>query len=132
MKTQIEIVVDKKIITQGMKIEATHAALLFNLKIQPFNYKMHMKKVYEDDQTFNREIIDINSADILKRLRASCFSTANSFDPDHSFKKADKMKNATKKELERSVICSPHAVCVLIVCDIHSYHCRSHYRIINA
>ena len=48
VKTQIEIVADKKIITAGQKIEATHAALLDKLKIRPFSYKMHVKRVYED------------------------------------------------------------------------------------
>ena len=53
VKTQIEITADKKIITVGQKIEPTHAALLDKLKIRPFNYKMHVKKVYEDGQIFN-------------------------------------------------------------------------------
>lgn len=69
VKTQIEIVADKKIITAGMKIEATHAALLDKLKIRPFSYKMHVKKVYEDGQVFNPEILDITPEDILKRFQ---------------------------------------------------------------
>ena len=69
VKTQIEIVADKKIITQGMKIEATHAALLDKLKIRPFSYKMGIKKVYEDGSIFNPEILDITSEDILKRFQ---------------------------------------------------------------
>lgn len=43
LKTQIEIVTDKKVITAGLKIEATQAALLDKLKIRPFSYKMHVK-----------------------------------------------------------------------------------------
>jgi large subunit ribosomal protein LP0 len=69
VKTQIEIVADKKIITQGMKIEATHAALLDKLKIRPFSYKMAVKKVYEDGAIFGPEILDITSEDILKRFQ---------------------------------------------------------------
>ena len=48
LKTQIEIVNDKKIITQGVKIESSQCALLDKLKIRPFHYKMGVKKVYED------------------------------------------------------------------------------------
>lgn len=66
VKTQIEIVADKRIIAAGQKIEATHAALLDKLKVRPFSYKMHVKKVYEDGAIFNPEILDITSADILK------------------------------------------------------------------
>ena len=46
VKTQIEIVTDKKIITAGVKIESSHAALLDKLKIRPFQYKMAVKHVY--------------------------------------------------------------------------------------
>lgn len=123
VKTQIEIVADKRIIAAGTKIEATHAALLDKLKIRPFSYKMAVKKVYDDGQTFNPEILDISSADILKRLQTSITNLAaislgtgyvtkpaiphiimNSFknlaavtfDSDYSFKQAEKMKEAAK------------------------------------
>ena len=69
VKTQIEIVADKKIITAGMRIEATHAALLDKLKIRPFSYKMHVKKVYENGTIFNPEILDITTEDILSRFK---------------------------------------------------------------
>jgi large subunit ribosomal protein LP0 len=123
VKTQIEIVADKKIITEGMKIEATHAALLDKLKIRPFSYKMHVKKVYDDGAIFNPEILDITTADILKKFQSTITNMAaislgsgyvtkpavphiilNSFknlaavtfDSDYSFKQADKMKEAAK------------------------------------
>jgi large subunit ribosomal protein LP0 len=68
VKTQIEIVADKKIITQGMKIEATHAALLDKLKIRPFSYKMHIKKVYDNGQVFDPSVLDITLDSILERF----------------------------------------------------------------
>jgi large subunit ribosomal protein LP0 len=68
VKTQIEIVADKRIIAAGTKIEATHAALLDKLKVRPFSYKMGVKKVYEDGQVFGPEILDITTSDILKRF----------------------------------------------------------------
>ena len=123
LKTQIEIVADKKVITAGLKIEATQAALLDKLKIRPFSYKMHVKKVYDDGQEFGPEILDITSADILKRFQTSISNIASislasgyvtkaaiphiiinsfknlaavTFDSDYSFKQADKMKDAAK------------------------------------
>lgn len=123
VKTQIEIVADKKVITAGLKIEATQAALLDKLKIRPFRYKMHVKKVYDDGQVFGPEILDITSADILKRFQTSISNVASislasgyvtkaaiphiimnsfknlaavTFDSDYSFKQADKMKEAAK------------------------------------
>lgn len=77
LKTQIEIVTDKKVITAGLKIEATQAALLDKLKIRPFSYKMHVKKVYDDGQEFGPEILDITSADILKRFQTSISNFAS-------------------------------------------------------
>jgi large subunit ribosomal protein LP0 len=127
VKTQIEIVADKKIISQGTKIEATHAALLDKLKIRPFSYKMAVKKVYDDGQTFNPEILDISSENILAGFRKSISNLAaislasgyvtkaaiphiivNSFknlaavtfDSDYSFKQADKLKEAAKNTVQ--------------------------------
>lgn len=114
---------DKKIITQGMKIEATHAALLDKLKIRPFSYKMAIKKVYEDGQVFGPEILDITSEDIIKRFQQSVRNMASislasgyvtrpaiphilansfknlaavTFEADYSFPQADKLKEAAK------------------------------------
>lgn len=132
LKTQIEIVTDKKVITAGLKIEATQAALLDKLKIRPFSYKMHVKKVYDDGQEFGPEILDITSADILKRFQTSISNLASislasgyvtkasiphiilnsfknlaavTFDSDYSFKQADKVKDAAKN----AVIAGPVA-----------------------
>lgn len=132
VKTQIEIVADKKIITAGQKIEATHAALLDKLKIRPFSYKMHVKKVYENGAIFNPEILDITTEDILNRFKSSIANMASislasgyitkpavphmlvnafknlaatTFDSEYSFKQADKMKEAAKN----AVVVAPTA-----------------------
>jgi len=68
VKTQIEIVSDKKIITQGLKIESGQCALLDKLKIRPFSYKMHVKKVYDDGAIFEPKVLDISAADIRARF----------------------------------------------------------------
>ena len=106
-----------------MKIEATHAALLDKLKIRPFSYKMGIKKVYEDGQVFNPEILDITPQDILKRFQQSINNMASislasgyvtrpavphilinsfknlaavTFESDYTFPQADKLKEAAK------------------------------------
>jgi len=116
-----------------MKIEATHAALLDKLKIRPFSYKMHVKKVYEDGQIFNADVLDITTEDILKRFRTSIGHLASislssgyitkpaiphmlvnafknlasvTFDSDYSFKQADKLKEAAKNAVHVAPVAS--------------------------
>jgi large subunit ribosomal protein LP0 len=123
IKTQIEIVTDKKIISAGTRIEATHAALLDKLKIRPFSYQMGVKKVYDNGQVFDASVLDITPETILAgfqqainnlaaaslasgfvtkaampHILASSFKNlvAVSFETDYSFKQADSMKNAAK------------------------------------
>jgi large subunit ribosomal protein LP0 len=120
IKTQIEIVTEKKIITAGVRIEATHAALLDKLKIRPFSYQMAVKKVYDNGQVFDASVLDITPDTILAAFQrtienmasvslASGFVTkpamphilANSFknlvavtfETDYTFKQADAMRS---------------------------------------
>ncbi len=121
IKTQIDIVADKKIITQGMKIESSHAALLDKLKIRPFHYKMSVKQIYDNGQLLNAAILDITKDDILKKMQnaitnMACISLSSgyttkaatphiimnafknlaavTFETDYTFKQADKLKAA--------------------------------------
>jgi len=123
VKTQIEIVADKKVITQGLKIEGSQVALLEKLKIRPFSYKMNVKKVYEDGAIFQPEVLDITAADIRTKFQNTIYKMAAislasgyitkpaiphmlanafknlaavTFDSEYSFKQADKMKEASK------------------------------------
>jgi large subunit ribosomal protein LP0 len=123
VKTQIEIVSDKKIITAGIKIESSQCALLDKLKIRPFNYKMNVKKVYDEGAIFNSEVLDITPEDIrlkfkkaisnmasvslasgyitkpaIPHLIANAFKNlaAVTFATDVTFKQAEKMKEAAK------------------------------------
>lgn len=136
VKTQIEIVADKKIISAGQKIEATHAALLDKLKIRPFSYKMAVKKVYDDGQTFNPEILDISTESILKSFSGAITNMASmslasgyvtkpaiphiilnsfknlaavTFDSDYSFKQAEKMKDAAKNAVRAAPVAAAGA-----------------------
>lgn len=76
VRTQIEIVSDKKIITAGLKIESSQCALLDKLKIRPFSYKMGVKKVYDDGAIFPAEVLDITAADIRAKFQKSILNMA--------------------------------------------------------
>jgi large subunit ribosomal protein LP0 len=94
---------------------------------------MHVKKVYDNGQVFQPEILDISSADILKRFQTSitnlaCISLASgyvtkpaiphiilnsfknlaavTFDTDYSFKQADKLKEAAKNAVHAAPVAS--------------------------
>lgn len=136
VKTQIEIVADKKIIIAGTKIEATHAALLDKLKIRPFSYKMNVKKVYDEGSVFGAEILDITTDSILKSFKSSISNMASislasgfvtkpaiphiimnsfknlaavTFDSDYSFKQADKLKEAAKNTVRAAPVAAAGA-----------------------
>jgi len=129
VKTQIEIVADKKVITAGTKIEGSQVQLLEKLKIRPFSYKMNVKKVYDDGQIFQAEVLDITSETIrnkfqqaitnmasvslasgyitkpaIPHLLANAFKNlaAVTFDSDYTFKQAEKMKEASKNAASHS------------------------------
>jgi large subunit ribosomal protein LP0 len=123
VKTQIEIVSDKKIITAGVKIESSQCALLDKLKVRPFSYKMGVKRVYDEGSIFGPEVLDITPADILNKFRKAITNMASislasgyvtkpavphllsnafknlaaiSFSSDVTFKQAEKLKEAAK------------------------------------
>jgi len=69
VKAQIEIVTEKQVIWVGDKIGATEAALLDKLKIYPFEYKMHVKKVLQNGSVFDAAVLDISTDDILAKFK---------------------------------------------------------------
>ena len=71
VKTQIEIVAEKKVITVGDKISETQAALLDKLKIYPFTYKMEVKKVLQDGSLFDAAVLDLSTDAILAKFKSA-------------------------------------------------------------
>lgn len=131
VKTQIEIVGDKKIITAGIKIESSQCALLDKLKIRPFSYKMGVKRVYDDGSVFAPEVLDITPEDIRNKFKKAISNLASislatgyitkpaiphllanafknlaavTFSSDVTFKQAEKLKEAAKNAV--SVVAS--------------------------
>merc|ERR1711998_24793 len=69
VKAQIDIVTEKQVITTGEKITQTQAALLDKLKIYPFEYKMHIKKVLQNGSVFDAAVLEISTDDILAKFK---------------------------------------------------------------
>lgn len=121
VKSQVEIVVQVKVITADDKITPGQAALLDKLKIRPFEFKMHIKKFMDNGVLFNAEVLSITPESIFASFTAAAqnvtalslgsgyivSSAANhlvlnafknlaaaSFASDYSFPQADKLKAA--------------------------------------
>jgi large subunit ribosomal protein LP0 len=67
----IEIVSDLKLIEAGNKVGASEATLLNLLNISPFTYGMGIYMIYDNGQTFEASVLDIEESQLLK-----AFSTA--------------------------------------------------------
>lgn len=65
VKAQIEILNDFKIISEGDKISPGQSALLDKLKIRPFEYKMTIKKVLQDGNIYDPNVLNISAEDVL-------------------------------------------------------------------
>jgi large subunit ribosomal protein LP0 len=67
----IEITTDLKLIEAGNKVGASEATLLNLLNISPFTYGMSIHQIYDNGQTFESSVLDIEESQLLK-----AFSTA--------------------------------------------------------
>jgi len=63
-KGQIEIVNDVQLVKAGEKVNASQAALLKKLEIQPFFYGLVLKSVYDNGSLFDAKVLDITD-DVL-------------------------------------------------------------------
>jgi large subunit ribosomal protein LP0 len=59
VKGQVEIVNAVKVISADDKVTAGQAALLEKLKIRPFEYKMHIKKVLDNGALYSPAVLNI-------------------------------------------------------------------------
>merc|ERR1711957_653301 len=58
-KGQIEIVNDVNLVAAGEKVNASQAALLKKLEINPFTYGLVLKSVYDNGSLFDAKVLDI-------------------------------------------------------------------------
>lgn len=63
-KGQIEIVNDVNLVTAGEKVNASQAALLKKLDINPFTYGLVLQSVYDNGSLFDAKVLDITD-DVL-------------------------------------------------------------------
>ncbi|KAL1636846.1 ribosomal protein P0 (A0) (L10E) [Neofusicoccum ribis] len=62
----IEITQDLKLVEAGSKVGASEATLLNMLNISPFTYGMNVAQIYDNGQTFDSSVLDIEESQLLK------------------------------------------------------------------
>jgi len=75
-KGTIEIDKDVHLIKEGAKVTASQAALLQMLNIQPFEYALAVKTVYDDGSVYPVSLLDITDDDIINRFRKGVANVA--------------------------------------------------------
>jgi len=69
VKAQIEIANPVKVIKEGEKVNQSQAALLEKLKIRPFEYKMHVKKILDGGKLYAPSVLEIKTDSILSAFK---------------------------------------------------------------
>ncbi|KAF2836405.1 hypothetical protein M501DRAFT_939571 [Patellaria atrata CBS 101060] len=72
----IEITTDLKLVEAGSKVGASEATLLNMLNISPFTYGMGISQIYDDGQTFDASVLDIEESQLLKAFTSAIATIA--------------------------------------------------------
>ncbi|OAL07279.1 60S acidic ribosomal protein P0 [Phaeosphaeriaceae sp. SRC1lsM3a] len=73
----IEITQDLKLIEGGSKVGASEATLLNLLNISPFTYGMGIYQIYDNGQTFDASVLDIEESQLLKAFSSAITTIAS-------------------------------------------------------
>jgi large subunit ribosomal protein LP0 len=73
----IEITADLKLIEAGNKVGASEATLLNLLNISPFTYGMGIYQIYDNGQTFDSSVLDIEESQLLKAFSSAIATIAS-------------------------------------------------------
>jgi large subunit ribosomal protein LP0 len=73
----IEITNDLKLIEAGNKVGASEATLLNLLNISPFTYGMGIAQIYDNGQTFDASVLDIEESQLLKAFSSAISTIAS-------------------------------------------------------
>ncbi len=73
----IEITSDLKLIEAGNKVGASEATLLNLLGISPFTYGMGIYQIYDNGQTFDASVLDIEESQLLKAFSSAISTIAS-------------------------------------------------------
>ncbi|THW27761.1 hypothetical protein D6D23_02564 [Aureobasidium pullulans] len=72
----IEITSDLKLVEAGSKVGASEATLLNMLNISPFTYGMGIAQIYDQGQTFDASVLDIEESQLLKAFTSAITTIA--------------------------------------------------------
>merc|ERR1711977_482972 len=72
----IEITSDLKLMEAGSKVGASEATLLNMLNISPFTYGMGVAQIYDQGQTFDASVLDIEESQLLKAFTSAITTIA--------------------------------------------------------
>jgi len=72
----IEITSELKLVEAGAKVGASEATLLNMLNISPFTYGMKIAQIYDQGQTFDASVLDIEEEQLLKALSSAITTIA--------------------------------------------------------
>ena len=73
----IEITADLKLVEAGNKVGASEATLLNMLNISPFTYGMGISQIYDNGQTFDSSVLDIEESQLLKAFSSAISTIAS-------------------------------------------------------
>ncbi|EGP87348.1 unnamed protein product [Zymoseptoria tritici ST99CH_1A5] len=73
----IEITSDLKLVQAGSKVGASEATLLNMLNISPFTYGMGISQIYDEGQTFESSVLDIEESQLLKAFSSAITAIAS-------------------------------------------------------
>ncbi|KAJ4989236.1 ribosomal protein L10 [Stagonosporopsis vannaccii] len=73
----IEITSDLKLVEAGSKVGASEATLLNMLNISPFTYGMGIHQIYDNGNTFDASVLDIEESQLLKAFSSAIATIAS-------------------------------------------------------
>ncbi|KAJ8108400.1 hypothetical protein OPT61_g8198 [Boeremia exigua] len=73
----IEITADLKLVEAGSKVGASEATLLNMLNISPFTYGMGIYQIYDNGNTFDASVLDIEESQLLKAFSSAIATIAS-------------------------------------------------------
>jgi len=73
----IEITTDLKLVEASNKVGPSEATLLNMLNISPFTYGMSVTQIYDNGQTFDASVLDIEEAQLLKAFSSAISTIAS-------------------------------------------------------
>jgi large subunit ribosomal protein LP0 len=68
VKGAVELISEVKVVTEGLKVNASQAALLTKMGIRPFSYGMKVSFVYDNGSVFDAKVLDITDEIVVGKF----------------------------------------------------------------